>query len=114
MQLKPSSLTLTPDLRFESDEALGDVKYKLMGTDWNRGDLYQAVAFGTAFHVNKVMVVGFSPHSESTLPPVRVGAVEVTPLWWRCHQDLTPEQAGDVLCKEVLAWLDANRAADWA
>jgi 5-methylcytosine-specific restriction enzyme subunit McrC len=112
MKLQPSSLTLTPDLRFDADNAVGDVKYKLAGSDWNRGDLYQAVTFGTAFGTEKVAVVGFSSEPVPTIPVVHVGEVEVTPFWWRCQSEIPPEEAAGQLCENVRVWLDSIEQVD--
>lgn len=53
-QLVGSTLTFNPDLVFGGPAvAVGDVKYKLAGGDWDRSDLYQVVAFATAFRVDE-------------------------------------------------------------
>lgn len=105
MLLRPSSLSLTPDLRFGTDMAVGDVKYKLTGMDWNRNDLYQAVTFGTGFGCSKVAVIAFRTTASLELPRVRVGNVEVVPFCWNCSDAVPPEEAGSTLCSEVEAWL---------
>ena len=89
MLLRPSSLSLTPDLRFGTDMAVGDVKYKLTGMDWNRNDLYQAVTFGTGFGCSKVAVIAFRTTASLELPRVRVGNVEVVPFCWNCSDAAT-------------------------
>lgn len=42
-------ISFTPDIVFGSGEIVADIKYKIIGADWTRSDLYQIVAFGTAF-----------------------------------------------------------------
>lgn len=59
LQLMPSKLTLNPDLLF-GDAAIGDVKYTLLGPDWNRSYLYQAVTFATGFRLPRAGVFGFT------------------------------------------------------
>lgn len=43
-----TTMRVHPDLIFGDLAAVGDVKYKTGGPDWDRGDLYQVVAFATA------------------------------------------------------------------
>ncbi len=104
-QLLPLALTLNPDLVFDGGVATGDIKYKLGGTDWHRGDLYQAVAFAAGFETTKAMVLGFASSEAPMLPKVQIGAFEVMPFAWRAYPDLEPEEAARVLVSEIAAWL---------
>jgi 5-methylcytosine-specific restriction endonuclease McrBC regulatory subunit McrC len=47
-RLPGSKLTLNPDIRFWNDRAVADVKYKVGDGEWQREDLYQALAFAAA------------------------------------------------------------------
>ena len=60
LQLKPSKLSLHPDLIF-GVHAIGDVKYSLLDSDWKRSHLYQAVAFATGYRVPHAAVFGSHP-----------------------------------------------------
>jgi hypothetical protein len=40
--------------------AIGDVKYKILTEDWSRTDLYQSIAFATAFNSPVGCVIGFA------------------------------------------------------
>ena len=51
-------MTLNPDLVFEAGLVTGDVKYKLP-TEWDRGDLYQAVVFATGFRARQAALIHF-------------------------------------------------------
>jgi 5-methylcytosine-specific restriction endonuclease McrBC regulatory subunit McrC len=105
-QLKPSALTLNPDLVFNGGLAVGDIKYKIFGSDWHRPDLYQAVTFAAGFDTNSSLVVGFTTGEVPTVPPrVHVGAITVTPLLWRALEHLAPEDAVAQLASEVSEWL---------
>lgn len=103
LQLKPSKLTLNPDLVF-GHVAVGDVKYSLMSGDWRRSHLYQAVAFATGFGVNQAGVFGFSATGDRP-PDVQVGNVALRSFAWRAAADWAAEDAADALLDEVRAWL---------
>lgn len=104
LQLTGSTKTLNPDLVFDSGQAIGDVKYKLNGSDWNTSDLYQAVAFATGFRTRNAAVISFSP-SGTVLPTLAVGDVRVENLAWQASADTEPSAAGDGLVEGVRRWL---------
>ncbi len=101
--LLPSTKTLNPDLVF-STGAIGDVKYKLHGNDWNTADLYQAVAFATGFRARQAAVIDFSAASTAH-PSLRVGDVIVTNLSWPASPALSADEASAVLVSSVREWL---------
>lgn len=69
-----SKMTFNPDLVFNHGALVGDVKYKLTGADWSRGDLYQATAFAEAFRTSRACVVQFGRSDQAELPEVEVGS----------------------------------------
>ena len=78
-----TGLTFTPDLVFDQGSAVADIKYKLLRPDWLRSDLYQIVAFGTAFSTDDVAVIGFKSTIEARTPePQRIGNMNVHCFGW--------------------------------
>lgn len=98
-----SSKTLNPDLVFGAQKAVGDVKYKLTGDDWNRPDLYQAVSFAAGYRTRSGLVIGFS-ESGRTLPKTVVGDIEITHLVWDCGDGTEPADAASRLVSQVAEW----------
>lgn len=107
LQLKPSSHTLNPDLVFDDGSAIGDVKYKVVGSDWARADLYQAVAFATGFKASRAAVVSFALSEQPPPPTLQVGAVELRHFVWPTFAG-SPSEAGASLAEDVEAWLEAG------
>lgn len=104
-QLPGSTMTLNPDLVFDSGRVVGDVKYKMLGHEWPRSDLYQLVTFATGFRARKGVVVHFSKHKDEGLPSVEVGDVHVHAASWLASDDTTPEEALTRLALSVEALL---------
>lgn len=102
--LTGSHHSLTPDLVF-GRQAVGDVKYKMWAGDWDRGDLYQLVAFATGFGVSDAIRVGFSStdHGSSL---VRVGPVQLAVCDWLCDAETSPDEAERALGTRLRAWWD--------
>lgn len=104
-----AGMTLNPDLVFGQGLAVGDVKYKLLETQWGRADLYQAVAFAAGFESQNVIVVGFRDEGGIPLPPaVRFGPIEVQALAWDAMEGSDPEQSGEYLSNKVRDFLEAS------
>ncbi len=105
LQLGGSTVTLNPDLVFGST-ATGDVKYKLLGKDWKRSDLYQAITFATGYRVNQASIVLFTSGAHPIPEPLQVGNVTLTVLAWDCSQGTSPEVAAQSLVEDTRAWFD--------
>ena len=105
MQLPGSTMTLNPDLVFESGRVVGDVKYKIPGSDWPRNDLYQLVAFATGFRARTGVVVHFAKDEDERLPSVEVGDVHLHAASWLASEDITPQEALTRLALSVDALL---------
>ena len=103
-QLQGSSLTFNPDLVFGATEAIGDVKYKLSGTTWNRADLYEVVAFATEFRTTEACVVSFNESASLPLPSLNVGDVRVTSLIWPAIEGTSPKDAEATFIAQVRQW----------
>jgi len=101
-------MTMNPDLVFDDGQAVGDVKYKRAGTEWNRPDLYQAIAFAKAFGSQEAVVIDFA-NNAATRVVARVGSKAVHHFSWRT--DLPPDDALDALVLNVSRWLTTISAA---
>lgn len=103
--LGSTGLSMNPDLVFGEHIAVGDVKYRNLSALWDRGHLYQAVAFATAFRAAHALVLGFSKTQDSRLPlPTPVGGVTVTPLAWIAHDEEAPDRSAQRLRAQLSAW----------
>ncbi len=99
--LKGSALRVYPDLVFGDSVAVGDVKYKVDRTDWDRGDLYQVVAFATAAGVKFAVLVDFRHPDLKPLDPVWFDQVQVSNVSWLTDPALTPDQAAKALVAKI-------------
>lgn len=105
-QLEGSTLRFMPDLVFGNVMAVGDVKYKLSASTWNRADLYEVLSFGVAFEVRDVCLVTFSSgEREEHLEPLDVGEMHVTHLRWDASPSRDPKDAAASLVRDAGAWL---------
>jgi 5-methylcytosine-specific restriction endonuclease McrBC regulatory subunit McrC len=104
--LGDSSLRVNPDLVFGGVSAVGDVKYKLDRVKWDRGDLYQVVAFAAAAEAKMAILVDFKKDTAPACPPVRFGDIEVRNAFWRTGTGVSVESAKASLLAEVMAVLD--------
>jgi 5-methylcytosine-specific restriction enzyme subunit McrC len=110
LQLSGSRLRLNPDLVFGT-LAVGDVKYKLLGKDWKRADLYQAVSFAAGYRVDHVAVVTFSATLDEAVPSVRVGDIAVRVITWDCSPVSTPESSVQSIIHQAIDWLTSAEVA---
>jgi 5-methylcytosine-specific restriction endonuclease McrBC regulatory subunit McrC len=99
--LPGSSLTVNPDLVFGNDVVVGDVKYKVGQDTWVRPDLYQVVAFATAYRAPKAIVVRFIGPGATTAPAIEFGDVSVAEFSWVADPEITPERAAGKLVAAV-------------
>ncbi|MDT0184323.1 hypothetical protein Q9S36_29425 [Microbacterium sp. ARD31] len=104
MALMPSTKTLNPDLVFNG-LAIGDVKYKVQGADWDTGDLYQAVAFATGFRMKRAAILTFSK-GQNAHAPLQVGDVLLSNFCWPADPSLGSQEAATRLVTDVRGWLD--------
>jgi 5-methylcytosine-specific restriction enzyme subunit McrC len=107
LTLTPSPKTLNPDLVFDNGYAVGDVKYKIQGPDWDNPDLYQVVAFATGYSSKKAAIGSFST-GRMTHQPLRVGDVTVSNLSWPAGPTLAPHVAATTLAASVRSWLETD------
>lgn len=101
--LPPSSLTVNPDLVIGGGAATGDVKYKILSTMWNRGDLAQAVLFAEAFRAPNGILIAFEADASPAEREIHVGDVVVHLATWTLREgaDAASEalvaRVGDIL-----------------
>jgi hypothetical protein len=108
LRLPGSTKTLNPDLVFDSGFATGDVKYKVVTSDWDNGDLYQAVAFATGHRTSHALIVAFSERG-ATPQHLQVGDVTVTRVCWDTRADTPPHAAAALVSDAVRHWFEESR-----
>lgn len=104
-QIPGSNLTFNPDLLFDGGMATGDVKYKWLGREWKRNDLYQAIAFAVAFETDLAALGGFRAAPLPEPRRVTIGDIEVREFEWIANSDISPEEAGRMLASSIDSWL---------
>lgn len=104
--LGDSGLSINPDLVFDDGYGVGDVKYRLLGRDWDRGHFYQAVTFATGFYAKRCAVVGFRGELSDRLPiAVKVGSVRASAFAWNACMTVLPADSAHALANDLEAWL---------
>jgi hypothetical protein len=97
---------MNPDLVFGAGLAVGDVKYRHLGRDWQRSDLNQVVAFATAFHASNCALFAFSKSETAPVPrPLPVGIVRVKAFGWIASNSYTPVCSAQAMLRGVRSWL---------
>lgn len=104
--LIPKDLGIDPDLYFDPVGFVGDVKYKLYGSDWPRSDLYQSVAFAAGAGTARSCVISFVDQKVAALPAVRFNGIEVSHLIWDACASSDPTQSGVQLAEDCRKWLN--------
>lgn len=108
VRLVGSSMTFNPDLRFSGTGAVADVKYKLASGDWNRGDLYQVLAFAVSLRCFDAAIFNFVADEQSPLSlSLAVGDHRVKQISWPVHA-LDPGVAASTFVQYVREWLDSQ------
>jgi len=100
-----ANVSFNPDLEFCGGIAVGDVKHKLQGVDWNRGDLNQIVTFVAAYGCAHGAVFGFREVSQQELPTVGVGHQLIRSIQWPVGPAVSPDEAAKHVIREAAAWL---------
>lgn len=107
LRLVDGGISLNPDLVIERGQAVGDIKYRYFGGDWDRASLNQVVTFATGFGAKSGFIVGFGRGSDARMPvQVRVGDVAVRKFTWDASRDAHPAQSANLLAEEVRTWLE--------
>lgn len=80
-----NGLRLNADLVFSTRAgtrlAVGDIKYKLLGNEWSRPHIYQAVTFAEGYGVSATAVLGFSKQGRDA-SRLQIGAKDIASLNW--------------------------------
>lgn len=104
--LRPGTMQVQPDLRFDPIGHVGDVKYKKFGSDWPRGDLYQSVAFAAGCGAQRSCVISMGVGNSAKLPNVKFGDIEVASILWDAREETEPSEAARQLIADCHAWLN--------
>lgn len=114
LTLTGANLTINPDLVFDDGvvRAIGDVKYKLVGPEWERPDLYEAVAFAAGYHTDRGVVALFAKPGSSALEPAPVGRHTITQIYWPADAALAPNEAAHQFADQLQAWYQARAPAE--
>lgn len=100
-----TTMRVHPDLVIGDLAAVGDVKYKTDRPGWDRGDLYQVVAFATAAGVETAVLVDFRRPDAGGLDPVWFDGVKVSNVSWPTDPALSPGEASTTFVTELKAAL---------
>jgi hypothetical protein len=106
-QLADSSVSFNPDLVFDDGTAVGDVKYKLSSGDWNRQDLYQAIAFAEAFGAEDAVVVRFRTTETASVRDAHVGGQIIHEVTWLADSGHPAAIAAASVADAVAEWLSS-------
>jgi hypothetical protein len=110
------SYTINPDLVFRDTEirAIGDVKYKLAGSEWDRADLYEVVAFAAGYRVDRGLVTSFASPGAPPLPALSVGKHEISHVCWPADPSVLPATAAAFFEDNVRDWyLSETSLRNW-
>ncbi len=103
--LPGSTMSVNPDLVLDDGLIVGDIKYKTNISEWSRSDLYQTVAFATAYNAAAGVVVAFGDENSVPVPTPIFGGLPVRLLRWSTSPSVTPEAAAVSLAGGVDAWI---------
>ena len=121
LKLVPTEMSLTPDLLFMGGDyefrntglkkehftiSTGDVKYKVNRGEWERNDLYQAIAFASAFQAVSGIVVTFGKPVLNTKAVLQVGGMRISHFTWNYELNVKPEDAKIALVNELKIYFD--------
>lgn len=106
IQLAGSSMTFNPDLLFDRGLAVGDVKYKISGGDWDRPDLNQAITFAEAFGASEAAIVRFRNPGTAKVPEAMIGKKRLSEITWPLDQEFSPVESGERLLDDTRSWLE--------
>lgn len=108
LTLSPSKRSINPDLKFDDGKRVGDVKYKLAGSDWDRSDLGQLICFAAAFEATEALEIAFSESIDHQPPELEVGAHRLSFISWPARDEVDPEDAAADLLESVETWLESS------
>jgi 5-methylcytosine-specific restriction enzyme subunit McrC len=103
--------TINPDLVFANGLVTGDVKYKIAGNKWNRGDVQQAAMFATGFSAVAALIITFSKSPDVHDIYMQLGSLPLYRIVWDAHEDTEPSSAHHRLLNRVNTFLEENISA---
>ncbi len=105
-----AGVRFNPDLDFGKGLAVGDVKYKLATSDWNRSDLNQIVTFVAAYDCAEGAVFSFAGEGQVSRPDLGVGRHCIRSINWDASGALSPAEAAKQVAEAAALWLSAVEA----
>lgn len=110
--LGDSGLSINPDLVFDENLAVADVKYRVLQSDWSKADLNQIITFATGFRSSSAALLGFSLEPRPRLPRrVAIGDVSAYAFSWIAADGISPDESASTLMADVSGWLKAVRSS---
>jgi len=107
-----ANVSFNPDLVFGSGIAVGDVKYKVQGADWNRADLNQILAFVAAYDCQHGAVFSFREPGQDALPSLVVGSQHIRSITWPASDEVAPQVAAREVVVTASTWLTSVAPSD--
>lgn len=104
LMIGTTGLSLNPDLVFDRGRSVGDVKYKIFSGTWNRADLYQSIAFATAYRTDSAVLIGFHQRQTPTPNQLKIGDVRCRVISWDANEDVSPLSAQQAFENALRSW----------
>jgi 5-methylcytosine-specific restriction endonuclease McrBC regulatory subunit McrC len=121
LKIAPTEMSLTPDLLFRIGDyhqrnavhserritlSTGDVKYKVNRGEWDRSDLYQAIAFASAFQARSGIILTFGKPVMNSKAVLRIGEMSFSQFTWNFELNAKPEDAKLALVSDLDSYFD--------
>ncbi|MDE2715562.1 MAG: hypothetical protein OXI33_00915 [Chloroflexota bacterium] len=97
--------TLNPDLVFNENKAIGDIKYRVSSGSIERRHMNQITTFATGYKATRGLLVEFG--SPEQRDHVRVGDIRIDTVNWNIDH-LDPAQSAEDLITDVRNWLSES------
>ncbi|MYB04230.1 MAG: hypothetical protein F4Y13_08625 [Acidimicrobiaceae bacterium] len=97
--------TLNPDLVFNENEAIGDIKYRLSSGSIERRHMNQVTTFAAGYKATRGLLVEFGRAGQRD--HVRVGDIRIDTVNWNIAH-LDPAQSAEELITDVRDWLSES------
>jgi 5-methylcytosine-specific restriction enzyme subunit McrC len=107
IQSRGGEMRFNPDLVFNQQLAVGDVKYKLAPSSWGdrRADIDQLTTFAAARFTQRGCIVTFRRPGSPALADLRFGAVRIRELCWDADDSVKPTESARRLVERARSWL---------
>jgi hypothetical protein len=100
-------MSFNPDLVFNQQFAVGDVKYKLAPAGWGerRSDVDQLTTFAAARRTQRGCIVTFRRPDAPALSDLLFGTMRIRELCWDADGRIEPVEAAIRLVDRARSWL---------